>query len=402
MIHFLRIVCLAIALMLPAAAMVTHAQDAEIAEAYSGNIVGDDASTRFFLDLDRNISLQTFYMDSPNRIVIDMEETRFLLPEAKQLVPTGLVTDVQMGRIGKGRSRVVLTLKAPAEIIKATINPLDEETNHRFLMDIDSTDTIRFTRLLNTQRKIIGDSGGVASKGDRLKPVEKVEGRFTIVLDPGHGGIDGGAVGRNGTLEKEVAIGFARVLRGKLERQGPFDVKLTREDDVFISLRQRLDFNRRAKADLFISIHADSLRQSHVRGSTVYTLSKKASDRLSEELAKSENSADLIAGLPIPEDNTDTVTDILADLTATETKKFSRRFSNILVEELGQKVKLIKNPQRSAAFAVLKAPDVPSVLLELGYLSNEEDERLLNDVGWRDMVTDAIAHSVKSYFEARP
>ncbi len=399
MIHFLRIYFIAFALIF--SSHTAYTQDSDIAVAYSGNMVGDEASTRFFLNLDKNISVQAFYMDSPNRIVIDMDETRFSISNDEALVPTGLITNVQMGRIGKGRSRIVLTLKQPAEIIKASISSLDESGNHRFLLDIDSTDSIRFTRLLNAQRRIIGDSGGVASKGDRLKPQEKVSGRFTIVLDPGHGGIDGGAVGKNGTSEKDIVFKFAKLLRNKLEKIGPFDIKMTREDDVFLSLRQRLDFNRRAKADLFISIHADSLKQTYVRGSTIYTLSKKASDRLSEDLANSENSVDLIAGLSIPKEDTEAVTDILADLTATETKKFSRRFSTLLVKELGPKVKLIKNPQRSAAFGVLKAPDVPSVLIELGYLSNTEDERLLNDQGWREKATEAVANSVNTFFEVR-
>jgi len=399
MIHILRILCLMFAFVFGGQA--AYAQEQQVAVAYSGNMVGDDASTRFFLDLDREISVQTFYMDSPNRIVIDLQETQFNLPDGGELIPAGLISNIQMGRIGKGRSRIVLTLYKPAEIINASIEPLDDSGNYRFLLDIDVTDSIRFARLLNTQRQIIGESGSVANKGDRLKPQEKVEGRFTIVLDPGHGGIDGGAVGKNGTREKDIVFKFAKLLRTKLEKLGPYDVEMTREDDVFVSLRQRLDFNRRTKGDLFISVHADSLKQTYVRGSTIYTLSKKASDQLSEELAKSENRVDLVAGLSLPEEETEVVTDILADLTATETKKFSKRFSTLLVKELGPKVKLIKNPQRSAAFGVLKAPDVPSVLIELGYLSNEEDERLLNDDGWRQKATDAVANSVTVFFGSR-
>jgi N-acetylmuramoyl-L-alanine amidase len=227
-----------------------------------------------------------------------------------------------------------------------------------------------------------------------------VKGRFTIVIDPGHGGIDGGAVGKLGTKEKEIVMTFSEILEKELESIGPFDVLKTRNDDVFLSLRDRLEFNRRAKADLFISVHADSLRQKFVRGSTIYTLSKKASDRLSERLAESENSVDLVAGLVVEEPN-EALTDILIDLTTRETKRFSKQFSRILVANLGEEVKLIKNPLRSAAFGVLKAPDVPGVLLELGYLSNEEDEKLMRSIEWKTRAAKAVAQSVTEFFEPR-
>ena len=166
-------------------------------------------------------------------------------------------------------------------------------------------------------------------------------------------------------------------------------------------MRQRLKFNRDAQADLFISIHADSLKQRFVRGSTIYTLSKRASDRLSEALANSENRVDLVAGLSLPEKETKVVTDILVDLTARETKQLSRHFSAVLMNELKPKVILIKNPQRSAAFGVLKAPEVPSVLLELGYLSNTEDEKLLTSKPWREKAALAVKDAVMAFFKGR-
>ena len=254
--------------------------------------------------------------------------------------------------------------------------------------------------MLKQQQLTLGSSGNIAPKGNRVRPSKKKEGRFTIVVDPGHGGIDGGAVGSGGAQEKDIVFNFAKVLKEQLEASGPFDVLLTRTEDKFMSLRERLDFSRRSKADLFISLHADSLRQKFVRGSTIYTLSKKASDKLAERLAETENSADLVGGLAIEEEE-DAVVDILVDLTTSETKRFSRRFSSLLVENLGKEIRLIKNPQRSAAFGVLKAPEVPSVLIELGYLSNKDDEKLLQSKEWQSKASLAISDSVFKFIEPR-
>lgn len=377
-----------------------QAQDSTLPVAFSGNIAGDTASTRFFLDFDQNLSVQTFYMDKPNRLIIDLDEAVFNLGDENKLEPRGLISAVQYGRISEGRSRIVLSLSAPVEIIKASLQKRLDEESYRFLLDLDSTDEETFANLLQQQQLSLGSSGIKARKGDRVVQKKKEEGRFIIVLDPGHGGIDGGAVGRNGAQEKEIVLSFAKVIKAKIEAEGPFDVLMTREEDKFMSLRERLDFSRRSKADLFISIHADSLKQKFVRGSTIYTLSKKASDKLSERLAESENSVDLIGGLAV-EEEVEAVVDILVDLTTSETKRFSRRFSSILVKNLDPEIRLIKNPQRSAAFGVLKAPEVPSVLLELGYLSNVEDEKLLQSPQWQSKAGRAISRSVLEFFKPR-
>jgi N-acetylmuramoyl-L-alanine amidase len=367
--------------------------------AISGNIAGDTASTRFFLDFDRELNFKTTYMENPYRIIIDLDEVAFDLQGDSSLQPRGIITSVRFGRIAQGSSRIVLTLSSPVEIIKSSFKKrLDEET-YRLLLDLDSTDAKTYADLLTAQQKKPNSRANLAIKGDRVRQIEKSNGRFTIVLDPGHGGIDGGAEGANGAKEKNIVLAFAKLAKQKLEAAGPFDVLLTREEDKFMSLKKRLEFNRRVQADLFISIHADSLRQRFVRGSTIYTLSKKASDQFSERLAESENSVDLVAGLALEQEEEDAVVDILVDLTTSETKRFSRRFSSILVKRLGEEIRLIKNPQRSAAFGVLKAPEVPSVLLELGYLSNKEDEKLLQNSEWQSKAANALTKSVFEFFK---
>ncbi|MEM7291459.1 MAG: N-acetylmuramoyl-L-alanine amidase, partial [Pseudomonadota bacterium] len=346
------------------------------------------------------VTTQTFYMDQPYRVIIDLSEVVFTLDVDEVFKPSGLIKNVRAGRISKGRSRIVITLTKPAEIIRASLQKVLDEDYFRLVVDLDESSSERFATLLNAQKLVLGESGNVASKGDRVSPVKKKDGSFTIVLDPGHGGIDGGAVGRLKTKEKDVVLDFAKELEMQLQGAGPFQVELTRREDVFMSLRQRLDFNRRMQADLFISIHADSLRDRRVRGSTIYTLSKKASDQLSERLAESENSVDQLAGLSSDTDK-QAVTDILIDLTTRETKVFSRQFARILMTSLDDEIKLIKNPVRSAAFGVLKAPDVPGVLLELGYLSNAEDEKLLRADEWRKKAAKAVKQAIVGFFEPR-
>ncbi|MEM7069708.1 MAG: N-acetylmuramoyl-L-alanine amidase [Pseudomonadota bacterium] len=397
LIQFLIAVCFSFACLHP---LVAAAQDVNLPVAFNVKIAGDDATTRFFLDFDKNLSIRTFYIDQPYRIIIDLDEAAFSFDEDAQPVTRGLIKAVQFGRISSGRSRIVLTLAGPAEIIKASMQKRLDQDYFRFLIDMDSTDEETFAKLLDSQGTSLGQSARSALKGDRVRKPEKVDGQFTVVLDPGHGGIDGGASGRGGAKEKDIVLSFANKLANRIRQLGPYNVLLTRDDDVFVSLKERLEFSRSAQADLFISIHADSLSQRAVRGATIYTLSKKASDRLSERLAEAENRVDLVAGLTL-ESDAEAVNDILADLTARETKTFSRSFSNILVGHLQEEIFLIKNPQRSAAFGVLKAPDVPGVLLELGYLSNKEDEVLMQQESWQEKVADAVGLAVDGFFKLR-
>jgi N-acetylmuramoyl-L-alanine amidase len=234
-------------------------------------------------------------------------------------------------------------------------------------------------------------------KGDR---VIKGEGpaikHFTIVIDPGHGGIDTGAKGVSGTLEKEVTLTFAKELKQSLEASGGYRVRLTRDDDTFLRLDERVRVARQHGANLFISVHADTIRYRSVRGATIYTVSDQASDAEAAALAARENLSDELAGMAI-EDENHQISDILMDLTRRETQSFSVRFARTLVGSLSDDVELIKNPHRYAGFRVLKAPDVPSVLLELGYLSNEKDEMQLLDAEWRARAIESVAGAVRSF-----
>jgi N-acetylmuramoyl-L-alanine amidase len=218
-----------------------------------------------------------------------------------------------------------------------------------------------------------------------------------VVLDPGHGGIDGGTRSRKGVLEKNVVLDFGRELRRQLKATGRFDVHMTRNTDRFISLGKRVKIARAKQANLFIAIHADSLRQRRVRGATVYTLSEKASDADAARLAEKENAADFIGGVDLGED-TGEVADILLDLALRETKNHSIFFARRVVKALGPVAPLNRRPMRSAGFKVLRAPDVPSVLLELGYLSNRHDENNLTSAKWREKAAAAVVRAIDAFF----
>jgi N-acetylmuramoyl-L-alanine amidase len=226
---------------------------------------------------------------------------------------------------------------------------------------------------------------------------KKPAGRKMIVLDPGHGGIDPGASGVKGTLEKDVVLALALAMRDAIVAAGRYDVKLTRESDVFISLAERVRFARKHGADLFIALHADSLRGPTVRGATVYTLSEKASDREAEALAEKENRADVIAGVDLGGDSEE-IAGILIDLAQRETKNASVSLAKKIVDELDGVTGLTGQPHRSAGFRVLRAPDVPSVLLEAGYLSSKQDEALLTSPEWRAEVAGALVEALDAYF----
>jgi len=218
-----------------------------------------------------------------------------------------------------------------------------------------------------------------------------------IAIDPGHGGADPGTQGPSGTLEKFITLAAARTLKEELEATGRFRVFLTRERDVFVRLRDRIARARESGAELFISLHADAIKNSRIRGASVYTLSETASDAEAAALAEKENKVDLIAGVDLSGESPE-VADILIDLAQRETMNESAHFANLLVKDLGNELDLLRNTHRFAGFAVLKAPDVPSVLLEMGFLSNREDEAALRSKPYRRQLARAVARAVEKYF----
>ena len=367
--------------------------------AYAGRIIGNDKRMRFILDFDRDVTQTAYVLADPKRLIIDLSETVFSLDGKSMRSPSALVTDVRYGTVAPGKSRVVMELGGAIKIAKISLTAMQDSGRQRLILDIVPVSEAEF--LANAKKAEPSRSGGkVAHKGDRVAPVAKEDRIFTIVIDPGHGGIDGGAVGKGRTVEKNVTLRFAKALRDKLSKHAAFKVLLTRENDTFVSLQDRINFAHQHHADLMISVHADSLRQRNIRGATIYTLSEEGTDELSRQLARKQNRADLIAGLSLPKVS-DSVTDILIDLTRRETEVFSTRFARMLVVQMKTGIKLIKNPHRSADFFVLKAADIPSVLLELGYLSNREDEKLMLSSKWQEKAAQKLTQATIKFFKPR-
>jgi N-acetylmuramoyl-L-alanine amidase len=229
----------------------------------------------------------------------------------------------------------------------------------------------------------------------RAKPAAKPR---LVVLDPGHGGIDPGAIGRSGTYEKDVALATAREMARQLQATGRYRVRLTRDDDEFVPLSDRVARARAVGAELFLSIHADALPNAGMRGASVYTLSEQASDKQAAALAARENKADLIAGIDLSR-HEPVVSEILIDLARRQTNNMSIRLARQVVADLGHEVKLLNNSHRSAGFVVLKAPDIPSVLVEVGCLSNREEERLLQRTAYQRKLATGLVRSVNDYFD---
>lgn len=371
-----------------------------VLQAQNFKMAGDASRMRIVVQFDREPDMRWFFLRGPHRLVIDMPEAAFGF-DAGELEARGMVTGVRHGNLDQGNSRIIVSFDGPFEIERFDILQNEESEGFRLVADIMASSERTFEAAMAEQIESTG-STQTTTKADRLgQGGNPASDRFRIVIDPGHGGIDTGAKGVTGTQEKTITLAFALELKKMLEDTGRFDVFMTRDRDLFLRLDERVRIARQHEADLLISIHADAIRLKNVRGATVYTVSDKASDAEAAAKAMRENLADEIAGIDVEEDNQE-VADILIDLIRRETQGFSLRFARSLVGELSSEIQMIKtNPHRFASFRVLRAPDVPSVLLELGYLSNKEDEAQLRDPEWRAKAADGIAAAIKTFAQGR-
>lgn len=363
-------------------------------------IGGDDKQTRFVVDLSRKIDITAFMLADPYRVVVDLPRTTFKLPANTGERARGLVKAFRYGLIMQGGSRIVLDTKAPVRLEKAFVVDAAEGQPARLVLDLVATDRASFMRNITLANRSAQQSA--SARPSDAPPKVEGDARPLIVIDPGHGGIDNGAKGTGGELEKDVVLAFALTLREKLEAQGKYRVAMTRSEDEFIALGERVRFARSRNAALFVSVHADALpkREGLAEGATVYTLSENASDAEAARLAETENKADVIAGVDLTAEPDD-VANILVDLAQRETKTFSMQFARTVVEELKSAARLHKHPLKSAGFKVLLAPDVPSVLVELGYMSTKDDLKQLTSANWRARTAQALAQAVDAYFTPR-
>ncbi len=434
---------LAAAILLSYSPLAHTAPDAEVMDIRVGE---HGLSTRIVVDVDRSLDAQIFALAGPARLVVDLPEVGWRLPPRPLPSNIGVLSRLRYGLFKPGNSRIVIDLNQPSRVHGASFLPAAEGRPGRLVIDLARASGKAFlaaveappltiqgiraagvlasaprskgtkatllaapakpsapvrarTQKPTTRKTANTELGRLASLRVPLKPNApgRVQKRI-IVIDPGHGGVDPGAIGISGIYEKHVTLAAARDLKKHLEKTGRFRVYLTRDRDIFIRLRDRVEIAGDKNADLFVSLHADSIRNnSKVRGLSVYTLSERASDKEAAELAERENKADLIAGIDLTHESAE-VTNILIDLAQRETMNQSARLASILVDEMRQRVRVLRNPHRFAGFAVLKAPDIPSVLIELGFLSNRQDEKALKSKSHRRKLAQSIAAAVDKYF----
>ncbi|SFL59117.1 N-acetylmuramoyl-L-alanine amidase [Bradyrhizobium sp. NFR13] len=373
-------------------------------------IAGDEKQTRFILDLDRKIPLRAFALADPYRVVIDLPQVTFHLDPGAGTVSRGLIKAFRYGLVMPGGSRMVFDLTGPAKIKNSyALDPANGQPA-RMVIELESVDRTTFVQALAVEnrpdlRPAVGTAATVSPVATKVVasavPDAAPDTRPVVVIDPGHGGIDNGTQA-GGESEKGIVLGFGLALRDRLEKLGKYRIVMTRADDTFIPLDERVKVARNQSAALFVSIHADALPRGEgdAQGATVYTLSDKASDAEAERLADSENKADAIAGVNLTEEPTD-VADILIDLAQRETRTFSNRFARLVVGEMKTTARMHKHPLKSAGFRVLKAPDVPSVLIELGYVSNKDDLQQLMSENWRSKTVGAVAKAIDGFFAKR-
>jgi len=360
---------------------------------------GDATRTRLVMDLSRSIDIAAFTLADPYRVVIDLPQVIFQFPARTGEQARGLIKAFRYGLVMQGGSRIVVDATGPVRIDKAFVVAAVDNQPARLVLDLVSTDRASFMRPLALENRPARE----AKKPEREPTKRPNDGRPLIVIDPGHGGPDTGTVAASGEMEKAIVLEFAQTLSEKLEKGGKYRVLMTRTDDRFVPLGDRVRFARHEGAALFVSIHADALAargEADVRGATVYTLSDTASDSEAARLAEDENKADAIAGVDLSSEPEE-VAGILVDLAQRETKNFSHHFARTVVGELKTAAKLHRNPLKSAGFKVLKAPDVPSVLIELGYVSNKQDLKLMTSDAWRTRTSEAVAQAVNTFFSTR-
>jgi N-acetylmuramoyl-L-alanine amidase len=359
---------------------------------------GDETQTRMVVDFSQKIEMRAFTLADPYRVIIDLPQVIFRLPPATGESGRGLIKAFRYGLMMTGGSRIVIDLTRPARVAQSFMLDATNDQPSRLVLDLAAVDRDAFMRTMALENRVPEAAAG--------KPPPKSDAhgdtRPTIVLDPGHGGIDNGTKAASGEMEKTIVLEFALLLRDKIEKTGKYRVIMTRSDDTFVPLADRVAFARAQQASLFISIHADALPRGEgdAQGASVYTLSETASDSEAARLAETENRADVIAGVDLTSEPND-VADILIDLAQRETKTFSVQFARGLIDSMRTVTRMHKNSLKSAGFRVLKAPDIPSVLVELGYVSNRQDIKSLTSADWRDHTADSIAQAIDRFFTTK-
>jgi N-acetylmuramoyl-L-alanine amidase len=383
-------------------------QASHVSEATAVDVLGDQKETVFQLTLTEGVTAEVYSLAKPYRVIIDLPDVGFTLPADAGRDGRGLVQAYRYGQFAEGKARIVLDTTGPVTIARAAMTNARSGSGVVLTVELRPSNAAAFGEGTGGGRQAAeaAPAAAIFDSARAAPPKAADQDKPVIVIDPGHGGIDPGAVGAGNLLEKHLVFAVAKRVQEQLESTGRYTVVMTRARDVFVSLSDRLAISRKAQSDLFISIHADSIESTYaqsIKGATIYTLSERASDAEARAIAEKENASDLIAGLDVAKgEENDDVKNILIDLMKRETANFSAEFSRTLVRSLKSNVSLSRDPERAAAFKVLRQTHAPSVLVELGYVSNPDESRQMQSVAWQAKVAASIAAAVEAYFAKRP
>ena len=372
--------------------------------AFAGEITGlrigqGTDSVRVVFDADSDFHYNVFLLDTPKRLVIDVDGINVARSIENTKDRNNIVGRVRVGTLEGAKKRIVFDLQKPVTIKKAFMLSPQSNFNWRLAIDVNVSSERDFASKVGLGHAV--SNGAKSSNKSNTTPIKAISNdnaKKIVVIDAGHGGHDPGAIGYSGVYEKNITLATAKELKRLLDKEGKYKVFLTRSTDIFIPLRDRVKIARKYNADLFISLHADSASNRNAKGLSVYTLSETASDKEAEALAERENKVDIIAGVNMFEQSKE-VNDVLISLAQRETRNRSSEFARCIELEMRKSVQLISDTHRFAGFAVLKAPDVPSVLLEMGYLSNKNEERLLRQESYRRKLASSAVKAINRYFE---
>ncbi|CRI67354.1 N-acetylmuramoyl-L-alanine amidase AmiC [Thiocapsa sp. KS1] len=387
-----RLISTLLLLLLAVAAQSVCAEQASVRGA---RVWTDPAKTRLVFETSSAITHRIFPLDEPDRLVIDLDDARMESNLPKVDLGDAVLVGLRGGVRGGSHLRIVLDLKQPVRAKSFALSP-NERYGHRLVIDLTPKDGSGVRRVALPSFPNSSLSKGVAGKGAGRGSA------VVVAIDAGHGGEDPGAIGAGGTKEKDVTLAIARELAKLIEREPGLEALMIRDGDYYVGLQQRIDMARERRADLFVSIHADAFASANAKGSSVYTLSYSgASSEAAKWLASRENSADLIGGVDLST-NDDLLATVLMDMTQNATIEHSTEAAAMVLANLGRLGVVHRNDVQRAGFAVLKAPDVPSILVETAFISNSEEEKRLRDRGHQRQLAVAILDGVKGYFSKFP
>ncbi len=351
-----------------------------------------DDKLRLVFDLSGPVQYKTFSLTSPDRLIIDLSGAGLSGDFSQLALKNSGITSIRSGHFGKSDTRIVLDLVEPMQLNSFVLPPQDGQ-GHRLVLDL--------TNATRAPRQIAAEPAPLVAPVDKAHPKRDI----IVVVDPGHGGKDPGAIGSKGQREKDVVLSIAQLLAKRLKREKGFDVKLVRNDDFFVPLRKRVDIARRHKADMFISVHADAAPRLTASGASVYALSEGgATSATARFMAQRENGADLLGATTLLnlKDKDPMLAGVILDMSMNATIASSLQLGSSVLGSLQSITSLHQKRVEQAGFAVLKSPDVPSILVETGFISNARDAQRLVTARHQQAVADGLFEGLRNYFQKNP